>query len=363
MELIVHWLPHSDNPTYAGVRLRCLIPHGILARQGHTVRIVDAASALPQRGVLVVQGKWLLDGGDAQALLLRAESLRQARANGVRLVLDSFDNYFLNESGDEARANLLTAYRSTLDLFDAYTVSSPGLQPFMAAELSPGTAVQVIGDPIENLRSHHSYESWLQRAQPSRWPAALNAWWELRRQRHQRRQVRQLMWFGNQGSAYAQGGMNELQGLLPALTALAKTQALHFTVVSNSRSRYEQLFGGAPFSHTYRDWDRLHFLPLLAEQDLVLLPSRSTAFTASKSNNRLLLALAQGVPVMTDPLPDYLPWKAFCAIDEWYALARHVAEPAALAQRAASAAVLINEAYSAEAIAGHWLRLFKSLAG
>jgi len=360
--LIVHWLPHANNPAYAGVRLRCLIPQGTLAQQGHAMHIVQPGAALPRSGLLVVQAKWLLDAGDANALRGRAEALRDASKQGVRLVLDSFDNYFLNQSGDPARTSLLAAYREALGLFDAYTVSSPGLVPFMASELPPGTVVQVVGDPIENVHSHHCYESWFRRVQPLRLPDAFGAWLDLCRHRHQRRRVRQLMWFGNQGASYAQGGMIELQRIFPELASLSKKQSLHLTVVSNSRTRYLEVFEGAQFSHSYRDWDRLHFLPLLAEQDLVLLPSRSNSFTASKSNNRLLLALAQGVPVMADPLPDYLPWKAYCAVDEWHDLASHVANPAALAQRAAQAAAQIDDAYSARAIAAQWLVLFNSLS-
>jgi len=361
-ELIVHWLPHANNPAYAGVRLRCLIPQGTLAQQGHAMHIVQPGAALPRSGLMVVQAKWLLDAGDADALRRRTEALRDAGRHGVRMVLDSFDNYFLNQSGDPARASLLTAYREALGLFDAYSVSSPGLVPFMVSELPPGSVVQVVGDPIENVHSHHCYESWFRRAQPLRLPDAFGAWLHLFRHRYQRRQVRQLMWFGNHGTSYAQGGMIELQRIFPALASLAKTQALHLTIVSNSRTRYMEVFEGAQFSHNYRDWDRLHFLPLLAEQDLVLLPSRSNSFTAAKSNNRLLLALAQGVPVMADPLPDYLPWKDYCAVDEWENLVSYVVNPTPLALRAAQAAVQIDAAYSARAISAQWLTLFKSLS-
>ena len=83
-------------------------------------------------------------------------------------------------------------------------------------------------------------------------------------------------------------------------------------------------------------------------------PARMTAFTMAKSNNRMLLALAQGVPVMADPLPDYQPWRAHCALDDWAQLADHIADPAPLAARARAAMPAIERDYSTRAIAAQW---------
>lgn len=350
----VHWLPHAWNPAYAGVRLRCLIPHGELARQGVRSRLVKDGQPVPREGTVVVQAKWLLDAGSPDALRLRSQQLQQARDAGAVLVLDSFDNYFLNESGDAARALLLQAYREALPLFKAFTVSSPGLQPLLQAELPPGTPVHVVGDPVETPEALHAYESWWRRHHPGRWSGHRQARQELREHRRARQQARQLLWFGNHGSAYAAGGMAELDRIIPLLNKVAVDQPLRLTVVSNSEQRYREVLAPATFDHRYRPWDRLHFLRLLGEHDLVLLPARLTAFTIAKSNNRMLLALAQGVPVMTDPLPDYLPWQAFCAMDDWDHLARHVRDPGPLATLARQAMPAIARDYSTAAIARQW---------
>ena len=354
-------MPHALNPAYAGVRLRCLMPSRELRRSGLASRVLDPAApspALPSGGVLVVQAKWLLDAGSPGALRARTAQLAQARERGTRLVLDSFDNYFLNESGDPARAELLAAYREALPLFSLFTVSSPGLKPLLEAELPPdlrtAAPVRVVGDPVETPAAARDFESLPHRLHPGRWSGHWRAWRELREHRAQRRQARQLMWFGNHGSAYATGGMAELERLLPLLEAASRRQPLRLTVGSNSEQRYRELLGRAAFPHRYRPWDRLHFLSLLGEQDLVLLPARMTAFTMAKSNNRMLLALAQGVPVMADPLPDYQPWRAFCALDEWDRLAEHLVDPAPLAARARAAMPAIERDYSTRAIAAQW---------
>ncbi|WP_092948234.1 hypothetical protein [Roseateles sp. YR242] len=361
MLLLVHWLPHAQNPAYAGVRLRCLIPQGELARLGVASRLLAPGQRLPREGLLVVQGKWLLDAGTPEALRERSRQLQAARDGGATLVLDSFDNYFLNESGDTERAGLLAAYREALPLFAAFTVSSPGLQPLLQEQLPPGTPVHVVGDPVETPAALRSYESWPRRMHPGRWAGHWRAWRELREHRQARSEARQLMWFGNHGSAYAAGGMAELERIIPMLEAIAREQPLRLTVVSNSEQRYRELLGPARFQHRYRPWDRLHFLRLLGEQDLVLLPARLNAFTMAKSNNRMLLALAQGVPVMTDPLPDYLPWRDFCAIDDWARLGQHVGDPRDLAQRASGAIPTIARDYSAPAIARQWRDTLQAL--
>lgn len=354
-------MPHALNPAYAGVRLRCLMPSRELRRSGLASRVLDPAApspALPSGGVLVVQAKWLLDAGSPGALRARTAQLAQARERGARLVLDSFDNYFLNESGDPTRAELLVAYREALPLFGLFTVSSPGLKPLLEAELPPdlrtAAPVRVVGDPVETPAAARDFESLPHRLHPGRWSGHWRAWRELREHRAQRRQARQLMWFGNHGSAYATGGMAELERLLPLLEAASRRQPLRLTVVSNSEQRYRELLGRVAFPHRYRPWDRLHFLSLLGEQDLVLLPARMTAFTMAKSNNRMLLALAQGVPVMADPLPDYQPWRAFCALDEWDRLAEHLVDLAPLAARARAAMPAIERDYSTRAIAAQW---------
>lgn len=335
------------------------MPNRELLHLGIESRILNSNNALPRSGVIVVQGKWLLDAGAPDALRSRMGKLTQAREAGATLLLDSFDNYFLNESGDPLRESLLQAYREALPLFHAFTVSSPGLQSLLAKELPTGASVHVIGDPVETPKTARGFESLVRRCHPGRWRGHINAWQELAEHRQQRRLARQLIWFGNHGSAYASGGMDELERLLPMLDAVAVNQPLRLTVVSNSETHYREVMRTARFPHRYRQWDRLHFLTLLGEQDLVLLPSRLTSFTRAKSNNRLLLALAQGVPVMTDALPDYLPWKAFCAIDEWNLLANHIESPQALAERALAAKPEIESQYSTSAIASQWNKLLQ----
>lgn len=357
----ITWLPHSLNPVFAGVRLRCLIPQAELRLAGQNVSIANEKSDLSEANILIVQGKWLLDAKSPEVLLRRMSRLQAAQSTGTKLVLDSFDNYFMNDSSDGERGRLLEVYRSCLTQFDRLTVSSHGLVPFLRKELSSTTLIDVVGDPLEGIKSHHLYESNFQIINPGRWPSHWRAWRERINVRSKRKTERRLMWFGNHGSHYANGGMSELCRILPSLQDIAARIPIHLTVISNSRHRFEEITAKFDIPRSYREWDRLHFVPLLREQDLVLLPANVTAFTAGKSNNRLLLPLSQGVPVIADGLPDYLLWRDHCAIDEWDKLEQYIAHPTALQQRAHAVAKHLTEEYSPHAIAKQWLAMFRSI--
>ena len=352
------WFPHSANPAYAGVRLRCLLPSVALRRAGHSVTVDLQGTAQPA-DVAIVQGKWLLDCGTALAMQPRVDTLQRLRGQGCRLVLDCFDNYFLNEGDDADRAALLSAFRSALPLFDTFTVSSPGLVPFFQSELGASARVRVIGDPIEGPGSHRWYESPAQRANPRRWPAAVRACAGNAAVRWRRGSTRQLLWFGNHGSKYALGGMGELARIVEPLGRASKQVPLHLVVVSNSQARYREVLGGAPFSHSYVEWDRIHFAGFLQVHDLVVLPTALTSFTVAKSNNRLLLPLSLGVPVMADALPDYLPWQAHFQLGGWNDLASTLGHLGPLRERARSAQGPIEAQYSLPAIGAAWLGLLE----
>jgi len=356
------WIPHSLSPAYAGVRLRCLIPSAILRSQGHAVSVTMQVRA--QRcDAAVVQAKWLLDAGGRDELTLRMQELLQLKRQGSRLLLDSFDNYFLNHDKDPARAALLAAYRECLPHFDAFVVSSPGLVPFLRSETGPALPIVVVGDPLEHPGANALYESRAQRLNPRRWPLYARAAASVLRIRRDRKTHRQLIWFGNHGAKYASGGMSELIAIRTHLESAARQVPLHLRVVSNSLERYQQILSGARFDHSYAEWNRLSFPELLREHDLVVLPSAVTSFTAAKSNNRLLLPLSLGIPVVADGLPDYLPWKAFFALGNWNRLAETLHDLDAVRARAASSRQIVLDMFSPQVVAQRWWTVIESVVG
>ncbi|MDC8786163.1 hypothetical protein [Roseateles koreensis] len=348
------FLPHSNNPVYAGVRLRCLLPVAALRKAGYQCHIGEKAEYLQSADVLVVQAKWLLDSKSSAEFEGKLQQLRAAKQHGTRLFLDSFDNYFLNSSGNPSRAERLQAYRANLTLFDCFVVSSPGLVPYLREEVGPIAAIKVVGDPLEGPGANKFYEPVWIRWSPRRWLGYFQCRRLLTRLRRQRKTERQLLWFGNHGSAYAEGGMAELATILPLLEESSLNQALRLTVISNSVEKFNEITKDCRFPCEYFEWDRLSFSVILREYDLVLLPARINSFTTGKSNNRLLLPLSMGVPVMASGLPDYLPWREYCSIDEWNYFFEILKDLEPLRKRAKCKAGELRERFSVEAIGLEW---------
>jgi hypothetical protein len=349
----VTWLPANRNPAYAGVRLRCLLPISELQRAVCRVRLHGGtAGTIPE--LVVVQAKWLLDAGSPQMLNVRLAELHSLKLAGARLMLDSFDNYFVNRFGDSERAALLQAYRRALPIFDAFSVSSPGLLPLLREAIGDARPVHVIGDPVEVPGMHRQYESVLLRWNPRRWPNHLEAWRSRREVSRRRRHATQCLWFGNHGSSYATGGLDELRRIVPALNAAFTRHRFELTVVSNSFERYREVLMGATFDHRYWEWDRIHFAGFAREHDLVLLPVPADSFGAAKSDNRLLLPLSLGVPVVSDAIPAYLPWQQHFARAGWDQLHDLTSDLEPWRQRAHAAWPAISRTRSLEAIGRSW---------
>lgn len=330
------------------------MPAAALRRRNLGVTVQLNASGGDAAGVTVVQAKWLLDAGSAADVETRADQLRRARRAGSAMVLDSFDNYFLNDGNDANRESLLAAYRRCLPLFDLFTVSSPGLVGFLADELGPGACIRVVGDPLETTGSNVLYEGLARRWSPARWLGHLKAVAETRALERARLAARQLVWFGNHGSQYAKGGLAEFERILPHLERAAGSVPLRVTVVSNSRQRFESIVRGRAVSCVYREWDRLHFLGLLEHFDMAIIPASQTAFAKAKSNNRLLLALAAGLPVVADPIPDYQPWAQYFISNGWDRLEEHLRDLPRLREIATQAQSKVRAEYAVAGLADSW---------
>jgi len=156
----VLWLPHALNPAYAGVRLRCLLPVAAMRRTGVNPVVTDGLPPTEQRfDVAVVQGKWLLDATSDVEFDARANHLARLSAQHTRIIVDSFDNYFLNAGQCPVRQQRLERYRQAMAVADRFIVSSPGLVPLLARELLHPAPIDVLGDPVEPAGSNRHYEN------------------------------------------------------------------------------------------------------------------------------------------------------------------------------------------------------------
>jgi hypothetical protein len=133
----------------------------------------------------------------------------------------------------------------------------------------------------------------------------------------------QLVWFGNNGGKRGQSGYADLGELLPLLDRINRDHPLRLTVISNRRQRFLDMAKPFSFEHRYIEWDAWTFEPLLREHDITLIPARSNAYSACKSDNRVISSLRAGVPVVANAVPSYTRYADVMQIGDIEAGLRH----------------------------------------
>lgn len=350
----LRWYQPRLQERRAGTRYRCLYPIRGLQSLG-----VDAGlwQAQEQADVLVVDA-WALFPSQTPSDELPAllDTVHALRRQGTRIVVDNCDNQFAGEqaAGGWAAAceQLRELTRSADGLVCCSTELARRLQQHCALSRSP----EVIGDPVETHIRFSGDSPLMNLASPARH----RAWWlywrhRARLQAERARGVRPLVWFGSHGNGFAEGGMLDLQRVLPLLAEVHREQPLSLTVISNHRGKFEESFSRLPFPSHYLDWDFVTFLALLRLHDMALLPSSPNEFTACKSANRLVLALQHGLNVVADEVPSYREFDAVAAIGDWDGgLRGYLADPCLAERHRTQGAALVAERCSHERIAGQW---------
>lgn len=111
--------------------------------------------------------------------------------------------------------------------------------------------------------------------------------------------LRRIVWFGNWGSAYANFGVGSLIPLMPFLRSAHETiHPLELVVISNNREVCSAVLDGFGVPCRYREWSADAVYAELAQADLAYITTGTDDVSNLKSNNRLLQALAAGVPVV-----------------------------------------------------------------
>jgi glycosyltransferase involved in cell wall biosynthesis len=94
--------------------------------------------------------------------------------------------------------------------------------------------------------------------------------------------------------------------------------------------------------------------------DAFLMPNANDSFSACKSANRALLALACGVPVVATQLESLEPLRDAIVLDDWQSgLERYLFDAEARAADLKRAAEIIALDFSPNAIGNRWLSLLQ----
>jgi hypothetical protein len=338
---IVFW-PHTPSADVASTRIRCLQVVDALRLQGLLAEVGDGSGEAPD--VLVLAKRY-----DAATLTV-ATGLSQ---RGTRVVLDLCDNHFYYRDPAPQWIERAQQLRTAVASVDHVVAASGPLADVVRDECGGAAAVSVIPDGLD--------------AGPPQRRATLKQRWQLlglRRflARHPVAAGRRLLWFGNHGAQYADGGLQDLSRIVDSLRRHHAREPLTLTIVSNSREAYERWRPNCPVPSLYLPWSTPAFAAAMRDHAVALIPAQSNPFTRCKTNNRLATAFMNGLGVVADSLPPYEEFADLAVLDDWDAgLAALMTDAVDRARRVQAARERLRQRYSVELIAQQWMALVRRL--
>lgn len=339
--------------------MRCLTPLNSLVRDGVDVELYDAGR--DDAYVSVIVQAWSVFDTAQNRLSPEAFLTQVARLKkrGVRIVVDNCDNQFYNPHNDPAWARQIERLRRLLSMADHLVCATDALAEVTRAE-GFTQRISVVGDAVECARDLMPGESWARRyLNPMRFPAKMRvaehaAWvgyWRCRGHLP-------LVWFGNHGVGFAEGGMTDLSALRDRLERAHLKRRVSLSVISNHPRKFQREFSGWRLPTRYVAWDRTTFLGLLRLHDVALIPIRDNPFTRCKSCNRVATALNEGLAVAADPIPSYRPFAGmgwFNGFDEGFA--EYLASDALRSSHVAAGREYVSQHCSTASISDAWRKV------
>lgn len=114
---------------------------------------------------------------------------------------------------------------------------------------------------------------------------------------------RSIIWFGHHGAGYVKFGMLDLLEIRSALEAAGASFDVELVVVSNSETKFQQHIQPFAMRTRYVEWSSASLLAELRRAAVVVIPNSLDDFSVSKSSNRAVLLLHNGVPVVSTRTP------------------------------------------------------------
>lgn len=294
----IAWLVNSAQYDQASVRYRCAHPAAQLQLRAWRNTVWTDSRKLLER----------LDGVDAVVIVKRIEPdivalTTRCAELGKRVFIDLCDDVVSPDGRSAQRLLPQAVLRAVAPLVEAFFCPTPAMQKrlhgYLAGDGLFETPVRVVPDCIETDELYRiSAAVWprLLALPPAQPPASKEAQPEM----HLDPALTHLVWFGNWGGPHSDFGIGSLLPVIATLNGYAHRHELAVHVVSNHAGLGALLRARAKFQLVYHDWSRPLLSTLLAQAQFALLTTGDDQFSAIKSPNRLLLALAAGVPVIVD---------------------------------------------------------------
>jgi glycosyltransferase involved in cell wall biosynthesis len=212
-------------------------------------------------------------------------------ARGTKVVFDLCDNHFFHPEPRPEHADQTRRLREMIARADVVSVSTAEI-----AKLIHDKATFVVDDAVE--------------LPPIGTGAERRAAAKRRRRAAGRPPVR-VVWQGQHGTRVPRSGIYSLSKVVPHLEALHQQLPLRLTVIGNSKDAFRSVLGDVGIPVRYRPWRLRTFAGHFKDNDVCVIPNDVNPFTVCKSNNRVVLALMMGVPVVADPIPSYRELSGF----------------------------------------------------
>jgi len=307
----IQFWPHTTNTDIASFRLRCQRVEKALFSLGVNVERYRDGNT-PQ--VLVLSKRY------DEATMMIAKRLRSTF--GTKLILDICDNHFAFTSTDEVVVKRAKNLRNAIQAVDMVIASSDYLSGVIRHEVPSHPPIQVIGDLVDPPSSPSLLDKLSNPIEWLNWKKLDDQLVEVNPILHTR-----LVWFGNHGSDYVTGGMNDIRRALPALLAFHIGQPLSLTVISNSRRKFEILKRETDIPMLYMPWSGAFFSLALKAHAVCIIPINANPFTMAKTGNRVATALVHGLVVVADSIPSYRAFEHNVFLDDWPAGLHHACQP------------------------------------
>ena len=329
---VIAWKPFLNDANVASARLRSFVPCRYLKEAGWSCEIFDPAKV--ESYELVIFQKTC----DEESIALAAALNRR----GAKTAFDLCDNHFYNPDSLPVLRERAERLRRMLATVDTVSVSTPEL-----AKLIEGSCV-VIDDAIEEPQSNG-----VQAGDQCLKERDVSSSGALR-----------LVWYGGAGSESPPFGLVDLPRVFPHLEALNAEIPLELTVISNSEELFRKYVANVSFPVRYCEWQLDTFARVFQPHDVCIIPVALNPFTACKTNNRLVLSLLMGVPVIADSIPSYAEFRDFVLFSNWpESLQTYASAPELRRQHVQAGQRYIQSKYNKERVVAQWSALFERMLG
>ena len=282
------------------------------------------------------------------------EQVQRWKSSGTRVIFDICDNRLYNPHHLPEWEQLGNQLKRMLAIADQVVASTETLSRALRAECPDIKDIKVIGDALDDLGTVPV--DILSRVKvPLQTASVMARVRALRKNGHTA-----LLWFGNHGSPYAEGGMLDLAPLRDAMESLHRETPLSLTIVSNSSEKFDLSFSSWNIPCFYLPWHPLSFNKIAREHDISIIPIKNNDFTNCKTDNRVVTSLVHGLAVVANPIPSYLPYAQVAKIGDIISGVRHyTASPDLRRQESTRGKALVEKTRDIQRIADQWQDLLQ----